>query len=230
VALLFSPQVVIIVPMSIMLFVVCTLLLGVLSVVATVFYGLLLEWLVHRYVLHGLGRSKKSFWSFHWHEHHRNSRTSMIDPNYQHPWWNTSLAGSRWKEPFGLAVGWLVHLLGVSGALWALGALGNATVLEYFVPLAAASGWLLLLLGAHGLLYYFVHRSSHRDDLWARGWAQGHRSHHLSPQGKHRDNWTVTWWWWVRVYCATVRRAPPRPFQRSVRNRPLQSTVRRLFP
>ena len=29
------------------------------------------EWLIHHYVLHGLGKKKRSFWSFHWGEHHR---------------------------------------------------------------------------------------------------------------------------------------------------------------
>src|SRR5262252_4671313 len=32
------------------------------------------EWLIHKHVLHEQGRVKGSFWSFHWHEHHRNAR------------------------------------------------------------------------------------------------------------------------------------------------------------
>jgi hypothetical protein len=32
------------------------------------------EWVVHKYVLHGLGKKKSSFWAFHWHEHHAESR------------------------------------------------------------------------------------------------------------------------------------------------------------
>ena len=33
-----------------------------------------LEWIVHKYVLHGLGKKKNSFWSFHWRGHHKESR------------------------------------------------------------------------------------------------------------------------------------------------------------
>src|SRR5258705_13224919 len=41
------------------------------------------EWFLHRYMLHGLGRSRASFWSFHWHEHHREARRhDMFDPQY----------------------------------------------------------------------------------------------------------------------------------------------------
>ncbi|MBK8693335.1 MAG: hypothetical protein IPN17_13835 [Deltaproteobacteria bacterium] len=25
------------------------------------------EWVIHKYVLHGMGKSRESFWSFHWH-------------------------------------------------------------------------------------------------------------------------------------------------------------------
>ena len=51
--------------------------LGLLAANAT-------EWVVHKYVLHGLGKKKESFWAFHWHEHHRESRRhGMRDPHYE---------------------------------------------------------------------------------------------------------------------------------------------------
>ena len=34
-------------------------------------YGGFLEWALHKYVLHGLGKNKKSIFSFHWHKHHK---------------------------------------------------------------------------------------------------------------------------------------------------------------
>src|SRR5690349_15746488 len=44
------------------------------------------EWLIHKYVLHGLGQKKGSFWSFHWHDHHKNvRRNDHVDPDYEHP-------------------------------------------------------------------------------------------------------------------------------------------------
>ena len=46
------------------------------------------EWGFHKYVLHGLGKKKGSFWSFHWHEHHRNVRKyDHHDPEYDAPKW-----------------------------------------------------------------------------------------------------------------------------------------------
>ena len=48
------------------------------------------EWFVHKYVLHGLGRRKESFWSFHWHEHHKNARRNAhVDADYRAPLFGT---------------------------------------------------------------------------------------------------------------------------------------------
>src|SRR5688572_30670425 len=42
------------------------------------------EWVLHKYVLHGLGKRRQSFWSFHWHDHHRAARRSgMYDEGYK---------------------------------------------------------------------------------------------------------------------------------------------------
>ena len=41
------------------------------------------EWVVHKYVLHGRGMYKRSYWADHWHSHHRNARRHMhYDPDY----------------------------------------------------------------------------------------------------------------------------------------------------
>ena len=41
------------------------------------------EWVVHKHVLHGWGRRRGTFWSFHFHEHHRLVRDNDYhDPNY----------------------------------------------------------------------------------------------------------------------------------------------------
>jgi hypothetical protein len=58
------------------------------------------EWLVHKYVLHGLGGNKSSFWSFHWHEHHKNARREgFFDPDYQRSPFGWNAQG---KEVLGL--------------------------------------------------------------------------------------------------------------------------------
>jgi len=42
------------------------------------------EWLVHKYILHALGKNPHSFWAYHWHEHHSVCvKNVMFDPGYQ---------------------------------------------------------------------------------------------------------------------------------------------------
>ena len=47
----------------------------ILGVLLANFY----EWGIHKYLLHGMGKNKKSFWSFHWKDHHNRARR---DHNY----------------------------------------------------------------------------------------------------------------------------------------------------
>ena len=88
------------------------------------------EWLVHRYILHGLGRRKDSFWAFHWHEHHKNSRrAAMRDGDYERPivGWHAQA-----KEALGLAAVALTAQALAAGGLvevLSLGAVVGLTVL-----------------------------------------------------------------------------------------------------
>ena len=42
------------------------------------------EWLVHKYILHALGKKRHSFWAYHLHEHHAVCiSNSMLDPGYR---------------------------------------------------------------------------------------------------------------------------------------------------
>ena len=42
------------------------------------------EWIMHKYVLHDMGRDPKNFWAFHFHEHHKVVRKNAYhDPNYE---------------------------------------------------------------------------------------------------------------------------------------------------
>src|SRR5688572_24836044 len=71
-------------------------------------YANAVEWVVHKYFLHQLGKKKGSFWSFHWREHHRNVRKyGMKDPDYQKPItdWN-----ARGKEAAGIFLLCAAHL------------------------------------------------------------------------------------------------------------------------
>ena len=47
------------------------------------FYANVVESLFHRYILHGLGKNPKSYWAFHWNEHHRTARRNgFADAGY----------------------------------------------------------------------------------------------------------------------------------------------------
>ena len=79
-----------------------------LSIPLALIYENFLEWAIHKYALHGLGRDRASFWSFHWNDHHASARRNgFIDPSYQsHAFvWN-----ARTKELAALIVGAILHL------------------------------------------------------------------------------------------------------------------------
>ncbi|MBX3181631.1 MAG: hypothetical protein KIT72_12815 [Polyangiaceae bacterium] len=147
------------------------------------------EWVVHRYVLHGLGRRKQSFWAFHWHEHHGASRRGgMHDEHYE-------------RAP----LGWHAQgkeLLGLTGVAVAVSALWP--VAPFFVMTAYYSAF----------NYYRVHKRSHQDPEWARQHLPWHYDHHMGPD-QHK-NWCVTRPWFDQLmgtrepYVGTEREAADR--------------------
>jgi hypothetical protein len=126
------------------------------------------EWLLHKYVLHGLGTSKRSFWSYHWHEHHREARLkSMADPHYERPVWGWHSQG---KEALGL-----VGLAALTLPLFPVAPFFTATGLYCIAN------------------YYRVHKRAHMDPAWAREHLPWHVDHHLGPNP--HANWCVTKPW-----------------------------------
>jgi hypothetical protein len=126
------------------------------------------EWLIHKHMLHGLGKNRKSFWSFHWHEHHRESRKhDMFDPQYVRSVFSWSPQG---KE--------------------ALALVGAAAVVAPLFPVApffTATVWW------HTLHYYRVHKRAHLDVDWCKAHLPWHYDHHM---GKDQNaNWCVTHPW-----------------------------------
>lgn len=131
------------------------------------------EWLIHKYILHGWGRKKGTYWSFHWHEHHREvRRNDHVDPMYASPRWGSLNAFT--KEFWGLLGVGVLHLpllwvspLFVVGVWWSVGR------------------------------YFYVHRRSHLDPVWARRSLPWHMDHHLGPN--QDANWCVSYPWfdWV---------------------------------
>ncbi len=124
------------------------------------------EWMIHKYLLHDMGKSKDSFWAFHWHEHHRESRLNdMLDENYERDLFDGLHAQSR---AAGLAVAAALHL-----------------PLLPIAPAFTAGVW--ASIGT----YYVVHKKSHQDPEWGRKYLRWHYDHHMG-RNQHA-NWCVTW-------------------------------------
>ena len=126
------------------------------------------EWLIHRYVLHGLGKKKTSFWSFHWGEHHRAARKQdFLDPDYQR-----SPVGNHAQGK---------ELLAVVGLMAA------------HVPLFPIAPWFAAGVWYSALSYLYVHKKAHLDPEWAKQHLKHHYDHHM---GLDQDkNWGVTHAW-----------------------------------
>ena len=126
------------------------------------------EWIVHKHVLHGWGLTRGTFWSFHFHEHHRLVRQNGYrDPNYH----RFSLgAHAQGKEAWGL--------IGMSVAV---------------APLFPIAPFFVGTLWYSAANYYRVHKRSHRDPDWARRRVPWHYDHHM---GRNQGaNWCVTRPW-----------------------------------
>jgi hypothetical protein len=131
------------------------------------------EWLIHKYILHGLGKRRSSFWSFHWHEHHKASRKhGMSDAAYERP-----LSGWNAQTKEALAI------FGI--------ALAHAPLFPV-APFFTATVWY------SAVYYHHVHRRAHLDPVWADEHLPWHVDHHLG-QNQHA-NWCVSRPWfdeWV---------------------------------
>jgi len=130
------------------------------------------EWLIHKYILHGSGRKKGTFWSFHFHEHHRNARKhDFVDPDYER-----SLFGwhAQSKETLGVVMLAAVHL-------------PLLPVFPFFTGAVVYSA----------ARYYRVHKRAHRDPEWAKVHLPWHYDHHM---GVDQDcNWGVNWPWFDEI-------------------------------
>ena len=130
------------------------------------------EWVLHRYLLHGVGRRKASFWSFHWREHHSACRRhDMADPDYA-------------RFPLG------AHAQGKE--TWGLIAVGVA----HLPLLLVAPGYVAAVLFSLAW-YYRVHRRSHEDLAWAKAHLPWHYDHHMGPDQDR--NWCVSWPWFDHI-------------------------------
>jgi hypothetical protein len=136
------------------------------------------EWLTHKYVLHGLGKHKGSMWRFHWAQHHRIARKNgMYDKSYEEPFWRWSARGKEIAGILGLA---LLHLPLIKVAPF------------FTVGVLFSSG-----------NYLYRHRKCHLDIEWGKKHMPSHWDHHM---GANQDaNWCVSYPWLDYVLGTRVR-------------------------
>lgn len=131
--------------------------------------GNLIEWVAHRYLLHGLGKKPGSFFHHHW-EHHRACRKDLrnYDVTYQGFW----------------------------SSVFSKEGLGLLTLLLATLPLAWWSGWLFLGLATQCVLYFLIHRAIHLNPHVLNLLFPWHDDHHC---GNQNANWCVTYPLWDHI-------------------------------
>ena len=129
-------------------------------------YTNLNEWLIHKHLLHGQGRKKTSFWSFHWHEHHNRVRKNeMLDEAYR-------------EKPFRK---WDAHTKEIVSLM------AGAAVVAPLLPIAP---FFTLTCWWGAANYYRVHKKAHLDPQWAKEHLPWHYDHHMGPN--QDANWCVS--------------------------------------
>ncbi len=134
-------------------------------------YSHILEWVLHKYVLHGLGKNKKSRWASHWHAHHKSSRKNdHYDVDYSKGIFDVSVR----SEILGLLALGILHIPAIL-----------ISPLFYFTLVVCA------------IRYFQIHKKSHLDPEWCKKHLPWHYDHHM---GKNQDaNWGVTTDWVDRI-------------------------------
>ena len=152
-------------------------ILHLLSIPLAIVYSHLLEWILHKYVLHGLGKNKKSPWASHWHTHHRSSRQNdNYDDDYNKGCFHFSVRG----EILGLLALGVAH-----------------------IPTILISPLFYYTLIVCAIRYYQIHKRSHLDIEWCKKQLPWHYDHHM---GKNQDaNWGVTTDWVDRLFGSRIR-------------------------
>ena len=115
-------------------------------------------------------KNKKSWFSFHWHSHHKQCRKNEnFDENY-----NKILSPSVIKEITGLCFLSVIHL-----------------------PLYYVAPYFYYTLIFCVIRYFYVHQKSHLNVEWGKKYFPWHYEHHM---GKNQDaNWGVTTDWVDRI-------------------------------
>ena len=118
-------------------------------------YGHIMEYSLHRWLLHKWGAKKGRLLSFHFYGHHSSARlNSFKDSAYSGIPLRFDAAG---KELFSLLL-----------------------ILGIHFPLFAYFPWAYWTLVFSSCSYYYTHRRSHQDPEWAKKKIPWHYDHHMA--------------------------------------------------
>ena len=139
-------------------------------------YATWLEWAIHKYVLHGLGKKKGNWLNFHWDTHHKACRKNKnFDENY-----NRYLSSPVLKEMTGLCLLAVAHL-----------------------PIYFVMPYLYYTLIFCSVRDFYMHQKAHLDVEWGKVHLPWHYEHHM---GKNQNaNWGVTTALWDAILGTRIK-------------------------
>ncbi len=151
-----------------------TILFHALTGLAGYVYVVALEWLVHKYIFHELGKRPGSRFRFHYADHHKATRRHEgSDPAFEGK-------PTRWdahgREFWGIVFGMVLHS-----------------------PLLIVAPAFFIVATLSGLNYHRVHRKSHLDPEWCKQNLPWHWDHHMGDREASNANWCVTCEWFDRL-------------------------------
>lgn len=121
------------------------------------------EWATHKWILHGIGKNKNSWFHYHWKHHNFSRKNNFNDPEYEAGILKSS---SVRKEAFGL------FIMLFSNINW----LFVWPILFY---------WFCFFT----LIYFFIHKYAHKYPNMTKKYFPWHYDHHMFDQN---SNWCVT--------------------------------------
>lgn len=122
------------------------------------------EWATHKWILHGLGKKKNSWFNYHWAHHNVSRKNGFHDEDYDHGFFESWAVR---REILGLV------LMLASNINW------------YFV-------WPVLFFWFcfFTIAYYLIHKYSHQYPEFTKKYLRWHWDHHMGID--QNKNWGVT--------------------------------------
>lgn len=135
----------------------------IFEILGAILFANFVEVLLHKFVLHGLGKKKNSLFSHHWKHHNLARKHGFYDSNYENIFKN-------WKE--------------CGGEIYSLIALTIVTLPTWFLFPIAYYTFLVYIVA-----YYVCHRRMHLNPEWAQKYFNNHYLHHMLGNQEH--SWGV---------------------------------------